>query len=202
MKIQFKKSYSSLMAAVVLASGLFTASCNKDSDVAPLEFNQAKANIKVTIQGKWGNPSKPNEWPKVYVNLKSPLYDGSKDNAQVVFENRVNGNISPNGNYKLCYVKKDINTVSKADWNLQEASVSTVGYKYGETVKGWYEYDVATHGNVALENVTVLVGTAEEGAKFAVRLLSFSEIEQSGTVPGPNGNLRVKGNVNIEFKPL
>lgn len=202
MKINFKKSYSSLMAAVVLASGLFTASCNKDSDVAPLEFNQAKANIKVTIQGKWGNPSKPHEWPKVYVDLTSPLYGGSKDKAQVVFENRVNGNISPNAGYVLKYIGKDINEVTREDWNTEASVVETVGFQTAKNPLGWYKYNVVSHENEALENVTVLVGTEIEGAKFAVRLLSFSEIEQSGTVPGPNGNLRVKGNVNIEFKPL
>ncbi|GEM_PF-1346068 len=201
---KIKSVYSTIMAAVVLASGLLTTSCNKDSEIAPLELNHAKAATQVTVKGEWGNPSKPNEWPQVYVNLYSPWSTSGTANANthVVFENRVNGNISPAPGHVLKYIKKDINAVTREDWNTEESVVETVGFQTAKNPLGWYKYNVVSHENQALENVTILVGSKERGVLFAVRLVSFSKVEQKGTIPGPNGDLRVKGDVNIEFRTL
>ena len=201
---KIRNVYSTIMAAVVLASGLLTTSCNKDSEIAPLELNQAKAATQVTVKGEWGNPSKPNEWPKVYVNLYSPWSTSGTANANthVVFENRVNGNISPAPGHILKYINKDINAVTREDWDTEDSVVETVGYHFNDNARGWYTYDLESHGNKARENVTILVGAKEGGVLFAVRLVSFSKVEQKGTIPGPNGDLRVRGDVNIEFRTL
>ncbi|WP_312136694.1 hypothetical protein [Sphingobacterium sp.] len=199
---KFNIVYSTMMAAVVLASGLLTTSCNKDSEIAPLELNQTKAATQVTVKGEWGNPSKPNEWPKVYINLYNPWNVSEESSAQVVFENRVNGNISPNKKHVLKYINKDINAVTREDWNTQKSEVETVGYHFNDNARGWYTYDLESHGNKALENVTILVGHEDTGVLFAVRLVSFSKVEQKGTIPGPNGDLRVRGDVNIAFRTL
>jgi len=198
----FKKIYSTILTAVVISTSLFSASCNKDSGIGSLELNQATAKVDFTVQGNWGNPFKPAEWPKVYIDLAKQQYGDLPHNAQVLLESRVNSNIAAAEGYTLRRIAKDIDQVTKDDWSTEEAiNVTSVGNQTSDTPLGWYTYDKKSHANVAVPNVTILVGKGEV-AWYAIKLISFTGVEQKGFIPGPWGNLRVRGKINLQFKAL
>jgi len=190
MNSNIKTILKSAMAVTVLSAAVWAAAPTTESATAPLALNQAKANSNYTVVGQWWSPSAASTWPAVYLNLATGAQSLS-NSGQVAFFSHVNGSIKANGTYSLRTVAKDISLVTATDWTSSSATpVASLGNNE------WYEYDLGSHGNVAVSDLTVLVGDAT-GAKYAVKLLNFSNVSQRNIT-----GLEVKADVNIEVKAL
>lgn len=179
------------MAVTVLSAAVWAAAPKTEQATAPLALNQAKANSTYSIIGQWWSPSNAANWPAIYVNLAS----GSQNTtfsplSQVVFFSHVNGSIKANAGFEIRTVDADISSVSQFDWS-GATPVTSLGSG------GWYTYNSTTHGNEAIQPLTVLVGDGN-GALYAIKLLNFSNVGQR---IGSTG-LEVKADVNIEVKAL
>jgi hypothetical protein len=189
MNLNIKTILKSAMAVTVLSAAAWAAAPTTESATAPLALTQAKANNNYTVVGQWWSPSAASTWPAVYLNLATGAQSLS-NSGQVAFFSHVNGSIKANSGYSIRTITKDISSVTASDW-ATATPVSSQGNNE------WYAYDPVTHGNEAIEPLTVLVNDGT-GAKYAVKLLNFSNVGQQIVA----GQLQVKADVNIEVKAL
>ncbi|MFE2864559.1 hypothetical protein [Sphingobacterium multivorum] len=189
MNSNIKNILKSAMALTVLSAAVWAAAPTTESATAPLALNQAKANSNYTVVGQWWSPAAAATWPAVYVDLATGAQSLSSS-GQVAFFSHVNGSIKANGSYSIRTVAKDISSVTASDW-ATATPVSSQGS--GE----WYEYDLDSHANQAIQPLTVLVGNSS-GASYAVKLINFTNVGQQVVA----GQLQVKADTNIEVKAL
>lgn len=189
MNSNIKTILKSAMAVTVLSAAVWAAAPTTESATAPLALTQAKANSNYTVVGQWWSPAAAATWPAVYVDLATGGQSLSIS-GQVAFFSHVNGSIKAIGSYSIRTVAKDISSVTASDWATATA-VSSQGN--GE----WYAYDPVSHGNEAIEPLTVLVGNSS-GALYAVKLINFTNVGQQVVA----GQLQVKADTNIEVKAL
>ncbi|WP_312363500.1 hypothetical protein [Sphingobacterium sp.] len=188
MNSNIKTILKSAMAVTVLSAAVWAAAPTTESATAPLALNHAKANSNYTVVGQWWSPAAAATWPAVYVDLATGAQSLSSS-GQVAFFSHVNGSIKANGSFSIRTIAKDIASVTASDWAIA-TPVSSQGN--GE----WYEYDVESHGNAAIEPLTVLVGNSS-GVSYAVKLINFTNVGQVVA-----GQLQVKADTNIEVKAL
>jgi hypothetical protein len=189
MKLNIKTILQSAMAVTVLSAAVWAAAPKTEQVTAPLALTQAKANTSLTVVGQWWSPSNAANWPAVYVDFTT----GSQsliNSGQVAFFSHVNGSIKANPGFEIRTVTTDISAVSASDW-----STATLVTSLGSGT--WYEYDLGSHENLAIQPLTVLVGNAS-GALYAVKLNNFSNVGQRVVA----GQLQVKADANIEYKAL
>ena len=189
MKLNIKTILKSAMAVTVLSAAVWAAAPKTEQATAPLALTQTKANTNFTVTGQWWSPSNAANWPAVYVDLTT----GSQSltsSGQVAFYSHVNGSITANAGYEIRTVTADISDVDDSNW-----STATPVTSLGSGT--WYEYDQVSHGNEAIQPLTVLVGNSS-GALYALKLNSFSNVGQQIVA----GQLQVKADANIEFKAL
>ncbi len=189
MNLNIKTILKSAMAVTVLSAAAWAAAPTTESATAPLALNQAKANSNYTVVGQWWSPAAAATWPAVYVNLSTGAQSLSSS-GQVAFFSHVNGSIKANSGYSIRTIAKDISAVTAGDWT---SATPVTSQGSGE----WYEYDLDTHENTAIQPLTVLVNDGS-GAKYAVKLLNFSNVSQQVVA----GQLQVKADTNIEVKAL
>ncbi|WP_333577265.1 hypothetical protein [Sphingobacterium sp.] len=189
MNSNIKTILKSAMAVTVLSAAVWAAAPTAGSATAPLALNQAKANSNYTVVGQWWSPAAAATWPAVYVDLATGAQSLSSS-GQVAFFSHVNGSIKANGSYSIRTVAKDIASVTTSDW-ATATPVSSQGS--GE----WYEYDLDSHANQAIQPLTILVGNSS-GASYAVKLINFTNVGQQVVA----GQLQVKADTNIEVKAL
>jgi len=183
MNSNIKTILKSAMAVTVLSAAVWAAAPTTESATAPLALNQAKANSNYSVVGQWWSPAAAATWPAVYVDLATGAQSLSSS-GQVAFFSHVNGSIKANGSYSIRTVAKDISSVTATPVSSQGS---------GE----WYEYDLDSHANQAIQPLTVLVGNSS-GASYAVKLINFTNVGQQVVA----GQLQVKADTNIEVKAL
>ncbi|TDS07465.1 hypothetical protein [Sphingobacterium paludis] len=190
MKIQ--SILKTTLAVALLSTTVFATSCDKEKDESQLQLQQAQAATPYTINGQWGSPFNPVGWAKVYVNFATATQSTSSTAThQVAFERQVNGNIIAGAGYQLRYIIKDIDNVTAADWNTATGATSI-----GSGV--WYNYDTSTNDYEAVDPLTVIVATAAGAPVYAVKLVRFDNIQQTGS----GSSLQVKADPVIEYKAL
>ncbi|MBB2953480.1 MULTISPECIES: hypothetical protein [Sphingobacterium] len=189
MKLNIKTILQSAMAVTVLSAAVWAAAPTTEQVTAPLALTQTKANTSLTINGQWWSPRNAANWPAVYVDFTT----GSQslgNSGQVAFFSHVNGSIKANAGYEIRTVAADISAVSASNW-----STATPVTSLGSGT--WYDYDLSTNANEAIQPLTVLVGNSS-GALYAVKLNNFSNVGQQTVA----GQLQVKADANIEYKAL
>ncbi|KGE12348.1 hypothetical protein [Sphingobacterium deserti] len=190
MKIQ--SIFKTTLAVALLSTTVLATSCDKENDASQLELQQAQAATPYTITGQWGSPFNPTGWTKVYVNFATASQSTSSTSThQVAFERQVNGNIAAGSGYQLRYIAKAIDNVSAADWSSATAAASI-----GSGI--WYNYDTSTNDYEAVDPLTVIVATSTGTPVYAVKLVRFDNIQQTGS----GSSLQVKADPVIEYKAL
>ncbi len=152
------------------------------------------------IDGQWWSPRDAANWPKVYVDLSGSGAQSLSSTAthQVVFSSHVNGNISPATGFSMEFIDKSFDLVQASDWNAGN-SAQTLGRETANTPPyGWYTYNTSTLANDAIVGRTVLVRNNTTGTLYAIKLIEFSNVSQTGSGPA----LLVKADANIAFKLL